>query len=70
MSKKYQIIRRAFSKETVVEIVELNWVDACLYAMKLQVENKDGEYFERDCNTKEPVINNYQCPVQLAFAFL
>ena len=47
----YRIVRRAFSKYEVVATFNGTWVDASNLAARMQYENNDGEYFERDNNT-------------------
>lgn len=41
----YNIVRRAYSKKTAVETFMGNWVEAQCYAMKMQAERADGEYY-------------------------
>jgi cytochrome c-type biogenesis protein CcmE len=42
---EYNIVRRAFSKRTIVARMVLTFVDAECTAMMMQNERQDGEYF-------------------------
>lgn len=45
IKQEYNIVRRAYSKRTIVARLVLNFVDAECTASMMQNERQDGEYF-------------------------
>lgn len=66
----WQIVRRAYGQYTVIETNIESWLDAETKAMKMQFENKDGEYLTFSEEETPGQRKSEYNAVQDAFAYL